>query len=142
MLSVAITDDYGINDASISATISSGSGEAVKFKEQQLTFGDFARGGSKYNLKKLVDLKGLGMQPGDQLYFYVKAVDNHSQEKRSDVYIVSLPDTADLMTMEGMATAIDLKPEYFRSQRQIIIETEQLLKDKDTISITEFNNRS
>ena len=141
-LSVALSDDYGISDASISSTISSGSGEAVKFKEQQLSFADFRRGGSKYNLQKLIDLRGLGMQPGDQLYFYVRAVDNHSQEKRSDVYIVSLPDTADLMTMEGMANALDLKPEYFRSERQIIIETEQLLKEKDTISVTDFNNRS
>jgi hypothetical protein len=37
---------------------------------------------------------------------------------------------------------VNLKPEYFRSQRQIIIETEQLLKDRDTLSVQEFNNRS
>jgi hypothetical protein len=141
-IAVALSDDYGINETAISVTISSGSGEAVKFKEQQLNFTDFKSGGTKYNLKKLIDLKRLGIEPGDELYFYIKAKDNHQQEKRSDVYIVSLPDTADLMTMEGMANGLDLKPEYFRSERQIIIETEQLLKDKDTISLQEFNNRS
>ncbi len=142
MLSVGLSDDYGVNDASVSATISSGSGEAVKFKEQQLTFSDFAKGNVKYNLKKLLDLDALGMKPGDELYFYVKAVDNHNQEKRSDVYIISLADTAQLMSMDGLVTGIDLKPEYFRSERQIIIESEQLIKDRDTISVQEFNNRS
>lgn len=141
-LTVALSDDYGIQNTSVSATISSGSGEAVKFKEQQLAFENFKAGGVKYNLQKLLDLKALGMQPGDELYFYVRAIDTHNQERRSDVYIITLPDTAQLMSMEGMVTSIDLKPEYFRSERQIIIETEQLIKDKDTLSTQEFNNRS
>jgi hypothetical protein len=122
--------------------LSSGSGEAVKFKEQHLLFSNFRAGGKTYNLQKLLDLKTLGMQPGDELYFYVRATNNHNQEKRSDVYIVRLPDTTQLMSMEGMVNGIDLKPEYFRSQRQIIIETELLIKGKDTISTQEFNNRS
>lgn len=142
MLNVALSDDYGIKNTAVYSTISSGSGEAVKFKEQQLFFSNFKAGRIKYNLQKLVDLKALGMHPGDELYFYIRAVDNHNQEKKSDVFIVTLPDTAQLMSMEGMVNTIDLKPEYFRSERQIIIETEQLLKDKDTISVQEFNNRS
>lgn len=142
MLTVALSDDYGIKNTSVSTTISSGSGEAVKFKAQQLMFQDFKAGSSKYNLQKLLDLQALGMQPGDELYFYVRAIDNHNQEKKSDVYVVTLLDTAQLMSMEGMANGIDLKPEYFRSERQIIIETQQLIKDRDTISVQEFNNRS
>jgi len=82
------------------------------------------------------------MQPGDELYFYIQATDNHQQESRSDIYIVQLPDTAQLMSLEGLANSLTLKPEYFRSQRQIIIETEQLLRDKDTISPETFRNRS
>ncbi len=142
MLTVALSDNYGIQNTSVSATVSSGSGEAVKFKEQQLSFSNFRAGGIYYNLQKLLDLKALGMQPGDELYFYVRAIDNHNQEKRSDVYIITLSDTAQLMSMEGLVNGIDLKPEYFRSERQIIIETQQLIKDKDTISTAEFNNRS
>jgi hypothetical protein len=46
------------------------------------------------------------------------------------------------MSMEGMDLGVNLKPEYFRSQRQIIIETEQLLKDRDTLGVQEFNNLS
>jgi hypothetical protein len=46
------------------------------------------------------------------------------------------------MSLEGMSSGIDLKPEFFRSQRQIIIETEQLLKDQGKISQEVFNNKS
>jgi len=139
---VDIMDDYGIKESIITATIASGSGEAVKFKEQKIALPGFTPGKTQYQLQKLLSLPSLGMQPGDELYFYVKATDNHQQETRSDIYIIHLPDTAQLMSLEGLANGINLKPEYFRSQRRIIIETEQLLKDKDTISTESFKNRS
>lgn len=138
-----LSDDYGISEAYINATIASGSGEAVKFKEQKINF-DAAFNGHQmqYQLQKSLDLKQLGMQPGDELYFYIQATDNHKQETRSEVYIVSIADTAKLMQMEGMANSLDMKPELFRSERQIIIETEQLLREKDTIKVEEFKKRS
>jgi hypothetical protein len=139
---IEMNDDYGISTASITATIASGSGEAVKFKEHKIEIPGFIGGKTQYQLQKLLSLPQLGMQPGDELYFYVKAIDNNKQETRSDIYIIHLPDTAQLMSLEGLANGINLKPEYFRSQRQIIIETEQLLKDKDTISAESFKNRS
>lgn len=58
------------------------------------------------------------------------------------MYIISLADTAELMSFDGMTVASDVKPEFFRSERQIIIETEQLLKEKDTLSADVFKNRS
>ncbi len=143
LLKTEFSDDYGISEAYINATIASGSGEAVKFKEQKISF-DVSFNGhqTQYQLQELLDLKQLGMQPGDELYFYVKATDNHRQETRSEVYIVSIADTAKLMQMEGMANSLDVKPELFRSERQIIIETEQLLREKDTIKAEEFKKRS
>lgn len=143
MLNVVVKDDYGISEVSVAATISSGSGEAVKFEQQQINFDNsFAAQLPQYQLKKSVDLAALGMKPGDELYFYIKAIDNHRQEKRSDVYIVSITDTAQLMSVDGLMNGISVKPEYFRSERQIIIETEQLIKDKDNISEEAFRNRS
>ncbi|WP_147202409.1 hypothetical protein [Segetibacter aerophilus] len=142
LINVALTDDYGIENTFINATTASGSGEAVKFKEQQIPFANFSAGNKQYQLQKQVDLAALGMQPGDELYFYVNARDNYRQEKRSDVYIVRMEDTTQLMSMEGLVNGVDLKPEFFRSQRQIIIETEQLLKDRDTISVESFNKKS
>ena len=47
-----------------------------------------------------------------------------------------------LMSMNGLVSGTDIKPEFFRSERQIIIETEQLLREKDTISAESFKTRS
>jgi hypothetical protein len=38
-LTVKLKDDYGISDAAVMATVSSGKGEAVKFKEQEIRWG-------------------------------------------------------------------------------------------------------
>ncbi len=84
----------------------------------------------------------MGLKPGDELYFYCRATDSRGQESRTGMYIISLADTAQLMSLQGMTMGTDIKPEYFRSERQIIIETEQLLKEKDTITVTAFHNRS
>lgn len=143
LLKLNISDDYAIQEASINATISSGSGEAVKFKEQQISFNiSFNQHLKNYAVQQTIDLAKLKMQPGDELYFYVKAIDNFKQETRSDIYIINLPDTTQLMDFEGLVNNINFKPEIFRSERQIIIDAEQLLKDKDTISIENFNTRS
>lgn len=142
-LSLTITDDYSISDAYISATIASGSGEGVKFKEQKIALAtSFHTGQLQYSIQQIIDLKKLSMQPGDELYFYVKAIDNFKQESRSDIFIITLPDTTQLMSLEGLANNLNFKPEIFRSERQIIIDAEQLLKDKDTISLESFKNRS
>jgi hypothetical protein len=142
-LVVQLKDDYGISDASIMATVSSGKGEAVKFKEQEIRWSrTFTGDQPMYSLSKTLDLTALGLKPGDELYFYCRAKDNKGQETRTDMYIISLTDTAQLMSLEGMTMATDVKPEYFRSERQIIIEAEQLLKEKDTIALTSFQSRS
>lgn len=142
-INARVSDDYGIKNAVIVATTASGSGEAVKFKEQTITFSNGFGGQLKeYALQKMIDLAAMGMQPADELYFYIKATDNNNQEKRSDIHIVTLADTANLMESDIQLGNVKLKPEYFRSQRQIIIETEQLLKDKDTLSVEEFKNRA
>ena len=142
ILSSILSDDYGIKDARIFATIASGDGEAVKFKEQQIAFNNFSQGTRNSQLQQLINCRTLGMQPGDELYFFVRAIDNNNQQTRSDIMIVTLEDTAQLMSMDGLVMGLDIKPEFFRSQRQIIIEAEQLIKDRDTISIQNFNTKS
>lgn len=142
-LLVRLQDDYGISDAAVMATVSSGKGEAVKFKEQELRWDrGFTGGRTGYDLSKTLDLAALGLKPGDELYFYCRAKDNHGQEARTDMYIITLADTAQLMSLEGMTVATDVKPEFFRSERQIIIEAEQLLREKDTLAATAFNSKS
>ncbi len=142
-LKVSVSDDYGVKNAVIRATMASGKGEGVQFKEQQIRFAtNFSGQNRSYNLQKTIDLKALGMIAGDELYFYIIALDNFNQESRSETYFVSIADTAELMSMDGMASGVDLMPEYFRSQRQIIMDTEKLLKERSAISPEDFKNRS
>jgi len=139
-LTTTINDDYGVSDAMIHATVAKGSGEAVKFKEYQIPFGDsFAGHNKEYNLQHVFDLPKLDMEPGDELYFFIEAQDNHQQKSRTDVFTVSIQDTAALLSMDGIVNGSDLKPEYFRSQRQIIMDTEKLLNGKDSMSRESFN---
>lgn len=141
-LKVTLSDDYGISDAFISATMASGKGEGVSFTEKKIAFDRPFNNQQNLSLSKAIDLKSLGMKPGDELYFFVKATDNHGQSSRSDIYFVTIADTAALMSMADMASGVSLIPEYFRSQRQIIIDTEKLLKEQGTLTIANFNARS
>jgi len=142
-IDAVVSDDYGINNAQIVATVAKGSGEAVKFKEYKLDFFTSFNGHSpQYNLQKLINLPSLNMEPGDELYFYIQAADTHQQQSRTDVYTVSIQDTAQLLSMDGILTGTDQKPEFFRSERQIILDAEKLLKDKDSISIEKFKSKS
>jgi len=141
-LSAILTDDYGIAAAFISATMASGKGESVSFTEKKLSFEANVNNQKTLHLRKHINLKDLGMKPGDELYFFIQAKDNRGQESRSDVYSVSIVDTAELMSMAGMTSGVNLVPEYFRSQRQIILDTEKLLGENAALSPDEFKKRS
>jgi len=142
-IDATVNDDYGVANALVFATVAKGSGEAVKFKEYKIDFStSFSSHLPQYSLQKLTSLPALNMEPGDELYFYIQATDTHQQQSRTDVYTVSIQDTAQLLSMDGMLSGVNQKPEFFRSERQIILDTEKLLKDKDSITTVKFNDRS
>jgi hypothetical protein len=141
-LKVLMTDDYGISNAYISATMASGKGEAVSFKEQKINLNTTFNNQRTINVRQELLLNKLGMKPGDELYFYINATDNHGLQSRSDMYFVSIQDTTELMSLSGMDNGVNLVPEYFRSQRQIIIDTEKLLKERASIAEADFKKRS
>lgn len=141
-----IKDDYHVNDAYIIATVSKGSGESVKFREEKLKFTSPARiSGQQINASRTIDILKLGLEPGDELYFYAEAIDNRQpipNRSRTETFFITLQDTASQsLSVEG-GLGVDLMPEYFRSQRQIIIDTEKLLRDKKKISKHDFNFKS
>ena len=141
-----LSDDYGLTDAYIIATVSKGSGESVKFREEKIRFSTPSEiSGKQVTAKQILDLKKLGLEPGDELYFYVEAFDSRmpkANRSRTETYFISIPDTAqDVMTADG-GLGVDLMPEYFRSQRQIIIDTEKLIRERKGITKSEFNSRS
>lgn len=143
-----VRDDYGLTDAHVIATVSKGSGESVKFREEKLTFASPSKvGGKKITGRLTLDFRKLGMDPGDEVYFYVEAFDNKQplpQRNRTDTYFVALQDTAqqEMVMEEGLG--VDLMPDYFRSQRQLIIDTEKLLAEQKAGKVTkqQFNSTS
>lgn len=141
---VRISDDFGLVKVEILASIAKGSGEAVKFRDQVFTFDRSEKKGDETTYYKAWDLAELGMEPGDELYFTVKATDNRQpnpQLSRSQTKIIRwLEDDRERILSDGIL--IDFMPEYFKSQRQIIIETVQLIEDKAALDDGTYSETS
>lgn len=142
---VRTSDDYGVKNAHLVATVSKGSGESVKFREVTMTFENAAFPRKNLELTRQLDLAKLGLEPGDELYFYAEAIDNRlplPNLSRTETFFIALRDTAEAVTVADSGLGIDLMPDYFRSQRQLIIDTEKLLTEQKRIKKQEFNFRS
>lgn len=147
-LRVLVGDDYGVRDTRLIATLTTGQGEGVTFREQEMAFDRSAQrpdGRRGALLERLIDPRALGLGPGDELYFHVVARDNRQpepQSTRSETYFITLLDTAQALVADFTGIAVNLVPEYFRSQRQIILDTERLLAERSRIDSAEFRARS
>src|SRR5690606_8854379 len=100
------SDDFGLEDAYVVATVSKGSGESVKFREEILRFeGTFPKGSKNTQERRTLDLDRLGMDPGDELYFHIVALDNRRPDPnvaRSETYFAQIRDSVgDLFAVEG-----------------------------------------
>ncbi len=141
-----LQDDYGLTGSTIVATVSKGSGESVKFREEKLRFeSPKTIAGKKVNASVSLDLLKLGMEAGDELYFYIEARDNKAPTpnyNRTETFFIAIKDTVKQVAVEDEGLGVDLMPEYFRSQRQIIIDTEKLLREKKRIALQQFKSTS
>lgn len=129
-MSIQIKDDYQIANASVHMTLARGSGENIRFSDKEIVIpqGSDQR---QRQWNKRWSLTELGMEPGDELYFFVRASDNAAKNPhivRSPTYTLRLP-APDALEEETSVLPILVKPESLRSQRQIIIDTEQLVTD-------------
>lgn len=142
-VSASMSDDFKVKQSFIVATVARGSGENVKFRE--VKFPLFPTDFKKARVEKTIDLNQLGFAPGDELYYYWAAIDNKqpmANFSKSDTYFLVYKDTAQIEESELATMAVNLVPEYFRSQRQIIIDTEKLLAKEKKLSKKEFNEIS
>ena len=140
-----VSDDHGVNaNAQLRITLAQGEGENITFREQTLT----VRGTGSATLKRFapqLDLGGLGFAVGDDLVAQHSASDNRApspQLVRSPSLILRWPsDLGNESTgLDGMVKKV--LPAYFRSQRQIIIDAEALLKEKKKLGADTFVERS
>lgn len=139
-------DDYGIVDAQARITLARGNGEQVRFREQAvpLTF-TASDEGRQIHAQHEFDLLELGMEPGDELYLFAQVTDNRSGEANvgsSGTYIVRWPGEEEVEADPVATMAISVLPEFFRSQRQIIIDTERLLDERQVLDDDEFSQRA
>ncbi len=142
---VEIKDDYGIEDAFILATVATGQGEAVQFREKQFALPAFKPNSDSYNNTYSLSTRDFNLEPGSELYFYIAAKDNcpfDVQTAKSPTYFIIIEDTTKYEWVDDGGMQVDLMPDFFRSQRQLIIDTEKLIAEKNQISQEEFNQRS
>jgi hypothetical protein len=128
-MTVTVRDDYAVRRAVLHMTLARGSGENIRFSDREVPLPESPDPRSR-NWSKQWSLAELGMEPGDELYFFVRAVDNAEPAHTavSPTYTLRLPGP---VAAEDESTALPMlvKPENLRSQRQIIIDTEQLVAD-------------
>lgn len=148
-IEVVASDDYGISETHLIATVAKGTGEAVKFREEKIAFDsdeDVAGEPGARRFGKTLDLLALGLEPGDEIYFYVEAADNRHpspNRARSETRFIRLKGPEQYVSTPGAGvTGVNLVPEYFRSQRQIIIDTEKLIAERATLAEPDFRARA
>ncbi|MBC8044084.1 MAG: hypothetical protein IAF08_11660 [Rhizobacter sp.] len=144
VLKAAATDDYGLTSATLTGTITQGTGEAVKFKTITVPL-SLQKGRKRSMISAVIDPRVLGLGSGDEFYYTVEVADNHQpspQQGRSPAHRISVRDTSVSLSVASASLGVSRLPEYFTSQRQIIIDTEKLLRDKPKLSEREFNRIS
>jgi hypothetical protein len=142
-LAVAVRDDYGIGRASLHLTLARGSGENIRFSDRELPLPQSPDPRTR-NWQKNWSLAELGMEPGDELYFFVRATDNAPGQPhtvQTATYTLRLPGPQS-ESLDSSALPTMVKPESLRSQRQIIIDTEQLLADAPRLNAATLRERS
>lgn len=143
---ILAVDDHGARGAELVATVTTGDGEGVRFREQRIPIAAATRaqeGRSVY--RHTLDLDALGMAPGDDLYFHALVRDARTprpNEGRSETVFLSLQDTSAAIAADFAGLGISALPEYFRSQRQIIIDTERLIADAPRLPVQIFRERA
>lgn len=139
------SDDYAVDPlARLTLTTAIGEGENVRFAERtQMVRGS----GDPRRRRFVVDLPlgPFGLQPGSDLVAQLTIADTRvpgPQVVRGPGVILRYPapraaeaEGLDLMAKQQM-------PAYFRSQRQVIIDTEALIKQRRSLSADEFMLRS
>jgi hypothetical protein len=129
-IAVTVTDDYRVQQATLHLTLARGSGENIRFSDRELPL-PASPDPRRRSWSKDWLLTDLGMEPGDELYFFVRASDNAARPHtvQSPTYTLRLPAPPSEQDEETTALPTLVKPESLRSQRQVIIDTEQLVAD-------------
>jgi hypothetical protein len=148
-LAFEASDDFGLARADLTLTLAQGTGENIAFKEQNIVLAgeafDAASATHHQRYRHTLDLAALGIAKGDDVIARLVVTDNREPKAnttRSASFILRWPADAssDSAGLEGIVQKT--MPAYFRSQRQIIIDSEALLADKANLDDAHFMARS
>ncbi|WMJ71175.1 hypothetical protein [Stenotrophomonas sp. 24(2023)] len=139
------TDDYGVaTQATLSVTTTQGSGENITFVRRSVTLTGSGDATAR-RFAHTLDLAALGAQPGNDVIAQLEVRDNHAptpQTGRSSSVILRLPTTEAALGAELEGRIKKTLPAYFRSQRQIIIDAEALIRQRRSTAADAFVKRS
>jgi hypothetical protein len=139
------TDDHGVvASAQLKVTLAQGSGENITFREQTFILSGTGPA-TQRRFARTLDLGALGATEGNDVIAQLTVRDTHAptaQSAQSSSVILRLPSAAEIhgTDMEGMVKKT--LPAYFRSQRQIIIDAEALIKQRRQLPAEEFVKRA
>lgn len=145
-LDFEVDDDFGLGDARLRLTLAQGSGEQVTVSERSLTLGAEQGGSARHRrYRHRIVIDRLGMAAGDDLIVRLEVADNRQPKPntaRSAGYILRWPSdlSAPSEGVEGIVQKV--LPAYFRSQRQIIIDTEALIGERASLAADTFLSKS
>lgn len=140
-----VSDDHGLAaSARLRLIVTSGEGENITFRETSRAIagiGDRRR----RRFETLLDIRSLGLTAGNDIVAQLIVADNRMfgrtpapQISRSPSLILRWPPDLgqEAGGLDGMVKTV--LPAYFRSQRQIIIDTEALIKQRRRLSADAF----
>ncbi|SEA19882.1 hypothetical protein [Microbulbifer marinus] len=144
-VSVEVADDFQVIDTELLVTLASGSGENVRFRNETIRLQPSEDASKTKHYRFSIPVTRYDIEPGDELYWFLRARDNRAPQAnvvKSQHFIVRWPqeEIFGLSDAEGMA--IKVLPEYFRSQRQLIIDTEALLAEQEQLTPAKFRARA
>ncbi len=145
-IKASISDDYKIQKVNLVLTTAKGKGEAVRFKSDTLRL--YAKSILENRIEQYearLDLNAYGLTYGDECYFFIEAFDNRKPKPnrtQSETYVAKILDTLQSASSESIAMPVLRLPAYFRSQRQLIIDTEKLIAEKKSLEPLVFRTRS
>lgn len=138
-------DDYGVAaQATLSITTTQGSGENITFVKRSVTLAGSGEATAR-RFAHTLDLASLGAQPGNDVIAQLEVRDNHAptpQTGRSSSVILRLPSAEVALGAELEGRIKKTLPAYFRSQRQIIIDAEALIRQRRSLAAEDFVKRS
>ncbi|WP_355582402.1 hypothetical protein [Xanthomonas cannabis] len=139
------SDDYAVAaSAELRLTLAQGSGENITFTTQRRTLTGSGPA-TRRSFATTLQPQALGMAAGDDLIAQLIVHDTRQpgpQEGRSASVILRWPPPEQTMAAGLEASVKQTLPAYFRSQRQIIIDAQALLKEQPRLDAATFLKRS